>query len=153
MIIVSTTLSRRHRVEKEARIGFLGDPKVSNSTALWWLGNVSPMGSSMRSFVLVWAALFCPGPWEVCNGLLHSSGICREILFAFRSENQRSYSRLMVGRLFLHAHEDVPLTGTTWEFSLNSASLRARVFSNQAEWLSETGYRWTLQVLPTRDDL
>lgn len=30
MIIVSTTLSRRHRVEKEARIGFLGDPKKFN---------------------------------------------------------------------------------------------------------------------------
>lgn len=28
VIIVSTTLSRRHRVEKEAKIGFLGDPKV-----------------------------------------------------------------------------------------------------------------------------
>lgn len=30
VIIVSTTLSRRHRLEKEARIGFLGDPKKFN---------------------------------------------------------------------------------------------------------------------------
>lgn len=29
IVIVSTTLSKRHRVEKEAKIGFLGDPKVS----------------------------------------------------------------------------------------------------------------------------
>ncbi|CAM9527052.1 unnamed protein product [Sphacelaria rigidula] len=32
VIIVSTTLSRRHRVEKEAKIGFLGDPKARTSS-------------------------------------------------------------------------------------------------------------------------
>ena len=30
IIIISTTLSRRHRVEKEGKIGFLGDPKKFN---------------------------------------------------------------------------------------------------------------------------
>ncbi|CAN0359015.1 unnamed protein product, partial [Discosporangium mesarthrocarpum] len=30
VVILSTTLSRRHRMEKEARIGFLGDPKRFN---------------------------------------------------------------------------------------------------------------------------
>lgn len=30
VIVISTTLSRRHRVEKEAKIGFLGDPKKFN---------------------------------------------------------------------------------------------------------------------------
>lgn len=30
VVVISTTLSRRHRVEKEAKIGFLGDPKKFN---------------------------------------------------------------------------------------------------------------------------
>ena len=30
IVIISTTLSRRHRVEKEGKIGFLGDPKKFN---------------------------------------------------------------------------------------------------------------------------
>ncbi|CAN0465565.1 unnamed protein product, partial [Scytosiphon promiscuus] len=30
IIIISTTLSRRHRVEREGKIGFLGDPKKFN---------------------------------------------------------------------------------------------------------------------------
>ncbi|CAN0547925.1 unnamed protein product, partial [Ectocarpus sp. 12 AP-2014] len=30
IVIISTTLSKRHRVEKEGKIGFLGDPKKFN---------------------------------------------------------------------------------------------------------------------------
>lgn len=30
IIVISTTLSKRHRAEKEAKIGFLGDPKKFN---------------------------------------------------------------------------------------------------------------------------